>query len=67
MASGKTTIISAQSGLAASGAASTDATEAHPASTGSKKVPAIAKPEVFLSFRLSFGDSRAFKLILDTL
>src|SRR5690606_29302690 len=67
MASGRTTIISAQSGLAASGAASTEATEAHPASpiTESSPIPAIAEPRP--TIRLSFGDSRAETLILNTL
>ncbi len=64
--SGSTTIISAQAGFAASGAASTDATEAHDAMVEARKPPSRTTDVIRTIFRLRFGDGSGVKLIFDT-
>ena len=67
MTSGSTTIISAHFGLAASGAASTDATDAQEAMDVAKnpliRTTVVKRP----NFLLRFDDSSRLKLIFDTL
>ncbi|GAA1410661.1 hypothetical protein AUR04nite_12870 [Glutamicibacter uratoxydans] len=66
MTSGSTTIISAQAGFAASGAASTEATEAQEAKLVAKKPPRRTTDAIRPIFRLRFGDGSRVKLIFDT-